>query len=67
MSLYTLPGATRDFDFVIDLKKEDVEGFSAAFAVGYYCEKSVVEEALTRHSMFNVIDFAYIKNETQYL
>lgn len=56
MGIYTLPRATRDFDFVIHLKPNDVDRFSAQFGKGYYCEPDAVKEAVKHHSIFNVID-----------
>ena len=36
MSLYIVPRATRDFDFVIHLKSQDVNNFVDSFKEGYY-------------------------------
>jgi len=58
MSVYVLPRATRDFDFVIHLKPQDAERFVAQFGEGYYCELDAVKDAVKRHSIFNVIDHA---------
>jgi hypothetical protein len=35
LSVYTLPRATRDFDFIIHLKPEDADAFVANFKEGY--------------------------------
>ncbi len=72
MGIYTLPRATRDFDFVVHLQPKDVELFTAHFKEGYYCEPEAVKDAVARHSIFNVIDhasgykadFVVLKNET---
>jgi hypothetical protein len=58
LSIYTLPRATRDFDFVIHLKTADVEKIMEAFKDGYYCDKDGIEDAINRKSMFNIIDHA---------
>ncbi len=71
MGIYTLPRATRDFDFVVHLKLSDVEKFTACFKDGYYCDTDAVKEAIAHHSIFNVIDhasgykadFVILKNE----
>jgi hypothetical protein len=56
MSLYIIPRATRDFDFIIHLKAQDVDSFVENFKVGYYCDKDSVIEAVKYHRMFNIID-----------
>ena len=56
MSLYVIPRATRDFDFVIRLLPGDIISFVENFRVGYYCDQDAIEDAVKRHSMFNLID-----------
>ena len=56
MSLYILPRATRDFDFVVQLQPKHITGFLANFQEGYYCSADAVRDAVERHSMFNIID-----------
>jgi len=56
MSLYIVPRTTRDFDFVVHLRPEDVDGFVNYFQGEYYCSKHAVIDAIERQSMFNVID-----------
>ena len=71
MSLYTLPRFTRDFDFVVHLKPGDVNGLTAHFKEGYYCDEDAIREAIFNKSMFNIIDhksgykadFIILKNE----
>jgi len=58
MSIYTLPRATRDFDFVVHLQKKDVETVVNFFKHGYYCDPDAVLDAVKNHSMFNIIDHA---------
>ena len=71
LSIYTLPRATRDFDFVVHLQPKDVEDLITAFNDGYYCDADAVQDAITHKSMFNIIDhasgfkadFVILKNE----
>ena len=58
MSVYVLPRATRDFDFVIHLHPQDVEALVNHFKDGYYCDRDAIREALHRKTMFNIIDHA---------
>lgn len=58
MSLYIVPRATQDFDFIVHLKPQDVNRFVESFKDGYYCDKDVVEDAVRHQSMFNIIDYA---------
>ncbi|SDE47230.1 hypothetical protein SAMN04487996_105141 [Dyadobacter soli] len=71
MSLYVVPRATRDFDFIIHLTPQDVARFTAHFQVGYYCHEESIKEAVRNPGMFNIIDhasgykadFVVLKNE----
>jgi len=56
MSLYMLPRSTHDFDFVVNLRREDADGFIDYFQRKYYCSKDAVIDAIERQGMFNVID-----------
>lgn len=58
LSVYTLPRATRDFDFIIHLKLKDADAFVANFKEGYYCDADAVKDAIKNISKFNVIDHA---------
>ena len=58
LSIYTLPRATRDFDFVVHLQQKDIGDLLARFREGYYCDRDAVKEAIMHHSMFNIIDHA---------
>jgi hypothetical protein len=58
MSVYTLPRATRDFDFVVQLLPKDVADFVAYFSEDYYCDADAVNDAIQHQSLFNVIDHA---------
>jgi hypothetical protein len=58
MSIYIVPRATRDFDFIIHLEPGNIERFIQHFQDGYYCDKDAIEDAVKRRSMFNIIDHA---------
>lgn len=58
LGAYTLPRATRDFDFVVQIKKEDADIFANQFAIGYYCNKDSIKDAIAHEGMFNIIDHA---------
>ncbi len=72
MSLYVIPRATRDFDFIVYLKPENVDSFVESFNEGYYCDKEAIQDAVKTRSMFNIIDhasgfkadFVVLKNDT---
>ncbi|MBS4066300.1 MAG: hypothetical protein KGZ74_17200 [Chitinophagaceae bacterium] len=71
MSIYTIPRATRDFDFVVHLQPKDVDSLTNHFSGAYYCDRDSINEAIQSVSMFNVIDhasgfkadFVILKNE----
>lgn len=58
MSLYIVPRATRDFDFIVHLQPKDIDRFVENFKEGYYCDKEAIEDAVKHRSMFNIIDHA---------
>jgi hypothetical protein len=58
MSVYTLPRATRDFDFIVYLRAGDVDALTSYFSEGYYCDRDAIIEALHYKTMFNIIDYA---------
>lgn len=58
LSIYTLPRATRDFDFVAHLQPKHIDHVLSEFKEGYYCDSDAVKEAIKHHSMFNIIDHA---------
>ncbi len=57
MSVYVLPRATRDFDFIVNLSIDDVTKVIDNFGEGFYCDADAVKEAIEKKSMFNIIDF----------
>lgn len=71
LSIYVLPRATKDLDFIIHLKKEDVALFVDYFSTKYYCDKDAIHDAVKHKSIFNIIDstsgfkadFVILKNE----
>ena len=56
LSIYTLPRATRDFDFVVQLQSKDVQSLIETFKEGYYCDADAINDAISNFSMFNIID-----------
>jgi hypothetical protein len=58
MSIYTLPRATRDFDFVVHLQQKNLDKLVKFFDQGYYCDADAVKDAVNNHGMFNIIDYA---------
>jgi len=58
MSLYIVPRATQDFDFIVYLRPQDIERFVENFKEGYYCDKDDIEDAVQKRRMFNIIDHA---------
>jgi hypothetical protein len=46
MSLYIVPRATQDFDFIVHLKPQDIDRFVGNFKEGYYCDKDAIEDAV---------------------
>jgi hypothetical protein len=57
MSVYVVPRATRDFDFVIFLQEGDVQPFVESFKDGFYCDIDSIKDAILHKSLFNIIDF----------
>ncbi len=58
MSIYILPRATRDFDFIVNLQAKDIDALTNYFKEGYYCDADAVDDAIKNRSMFNIIDHA---------
>lgn len=56
MSIYIVPRATRDFDFIIHLGPGEIDRFVQHFREGYYCDKDAILDAVKNRSMFNIID-----------
>ncbi len=56
MSIYTIPRATRDFDFIVHLHLKDVDSLIQHFKNGYYCDEKAVMDAINNFGMFNIID-----------
>jgi hypothetical protein len=50
------PRASRDVDVVIDATREQVERFVAASAADWYVSLDEARDAVSRRSMFNVVD-----------
>lgn len=56
MSIYIVPRATKDMDFVVALEKEDIDKIAARFGNEYYCDRDSMADALRRKMLFNIID-----------
>ena len=56
MGVYVLPRATRDFDFIVHLKPNNINAFVKKFSEGYYCDIDAIKDAVKRKSIFNIID-----------
>jgi hypothetical protein len=71
MGIYILPRATKDIDFVVNLRDKDIEGLLEHFAGPYYVNKEAIADAINHQSMFNIIDhesgfkadFVVLKND----
>ena len=56
MAVYTVGRSTQDFDFVVELKGEDITSLVTHFSKGFYCNEDSVKDAIRRKSMFNIIE-----------
>jgi hypothetical protein len=56
MSLYIVPRATQDFNFIVHLRPQDIDRFVENFKEGYYCDRDAIEDAVQKQRMFNIID-----------
>lgn len=52
LGAYTLPRATRNFDFIVEIQKKDAEVFAKHFDTGYYCDADSIVYAAENKSMF---------------
>jgi hypothetical protein len=55
-NFWGIPRTTHDVDIVVVLVAADAERIAAAFADRYYVSEQAVKDAVSRLSMFNVID-----------
>jgi hypothetical protein len=55
-NLWGIPRTTHDVDVVLLLQAENVAAVLAAFADAHYVSEPAVRDAISRQSMFNVID-----------
>ncbi|MHC1736557.1 MAG: hypothetical protein AB9882_00950 [Ignavibacteriaceae bacterium] len=55
MSFYAQPRMTRDVDIVIELNQEDIHTFVRLFENDYYVSVEMIQDAVERNSMFNII------------
>jgi hypothetical protein len=54
-NFYTVPRMTRDIDLVVALLLNDVARLVEAFGQDYYCDESMVRDAVRRRGMVNLI------------
>jgi hypothetical protein len=60
MMFYAVPRMTRDIDFVVDCRAEDVPRVLEVFRPDCYVSEEAVREAVTRSGMFNIIHTGWI-------
>ncbi|MBI4211774.1 MAG: hypothetical protein HY540_03970 [Deltaproteobacteria bacterium] len=56
LNFYGHPRATNDFDIVITIQRFQKKNFVDLFQPDFYISEEAVEDAMTHHSLFNVID-----------
>jgi len=56
MSIYVVPRATKDMDFIVHLQVQHIDKITEYFKKGYYCDESSIREAVKTKGMFNIID-----------
>jgi hypothetical protein len=62
MNYYSLPRMTRDIDFVVEARAEDVDKILSAFESDYYVEGIAISRAISHQRSFNMIhNEAFIK------
>lgn len=62
MNYYSLPRMTRDVDFVVEARAEDVDKIISAFESDYYVDRTAVSRAISHERSFNMIhNEAFIK------
>lgn len=59
-NFYATPRMTRDIDLVIELRERDVGRMVALFQDEYYIDRDMVEQAVRRQAMFNMINNALV-------
>ena len=52
LNVYAEPRMTRDIDFVVDMRREHVEGFVRAFEEDCYVDPEMVRVAVDQRDMF---------------
>jgi hypothetical protein len=54
-SIYGIPRATQDVDFVADLRLSHVEAITSALTEEFYVDADMISDAIKRRASFNVI------------
>jgi hypothetical protein len=57
-SLYGIPRATQDVDFIAEIELPQVGGLMNALADEFYIDRGMIENAIRRRGSFNVVHFA---------
>jgi len=57
---YTVPRMTRDIDIVIELKQDDIDKFVSLFEDGFYVNREMVTNEVSRMGIFNLIHNRYV-------
>lgn len=56
-TIHGLPRATRDVDFIADIRAEQVDSFVAALEAEFYLDAKTIRSAITHQRSFNLIHF----------
>jgi hypothetical protein len=57
-SIYGIPRATQDVDFVADIRHSHVDAVTSALAGDFYVDASMIRDASNRRASFNVVHLA---------
>ena len=57
---YTIPRMTRDIDVVIELKENTIDKFIPLFEDGFYVNREMIANEVSRQGMFNLIHNRYV-------
>ncbi len=56
-SIHGIPRTTMDIDIIADIKQDHIEALYLTLEPDYYIDKTMILEAIRRHSSFNIIHF----------
>ena len=60
INVYAEPRMTRDIDIVVALQTGDIDTMATLFADDFYCDRDMIQQAVARQGMFNVIHTATV-------